>query len=51
VLSGEDSKGQVLYQKQWEKGGVVYGFEWSHPRGAKSWQDLTGAIARGFKLP
>jgi hypothetical protein len=51
VLSGEDPKGRVLYLKELEKDGVVYGFEWSHPRGAKKWQDLTGAVARGFKLP
>jgi hypothetical protein len=51
VLSGEDAKGRVLYLKQWEKDGVVYGFEWSHPRGAKTWQDATAAIARSFKLP
>lgn len=51
VLSGEDREGRVLYLKQLEKGGVVYGFEWSHPRGAKVWQDYTARIARGFKLP
>ncbi|WP_224360599.1 hypothetical protein [Hyalangium versicolor] len=51
MLSGEAPKGRVLYLKQWEKDGVLYGFEWSHPKGAKSWQDATGAIARSFKLP
>lgn len=51
VLSGEDAKGQVFYLKQLEKEGVIYGFEWSHPKGAKSWQDATGRIARGFVLP
>lgn len=44
VLSGVDSKGRVLYQKQLEKDGVVYGFEWSHPQGAKKWQDFTAGL-------
>ncbi len=51
VLSGEDAKGRVVYLKQLEKGGVLYGFEWSHPKGAKAWQDATGRIAKSFKLP
>jgi hypothetical protein len=51
VLSGEDAKGRVRYLKQLEKEGAVYGFEWSHPKGAKAWQDATGAIAKGFQLP
>ncbi|HEX8821703.1 MAG TPA: hypothetical protein VF794_17395 [Archangium sp.] len=51
VLSGEDREGRILYLKQLEKNGVIYGFEWSHPRGAKTWQDHTARIARGFTLP
>ncbi|WP_224249608.1 hypothetical protein [Hyalangium gracile] len=51
VLSGEDAKGRVLYLKHVEKDGVLYGFEWSHPQGARTWQDATGAIAKSFKLP
>ena len=51
VLSGEDSKGRVYYLKELEKDGSTYGFEWSHPKGAKTWQDATARIARGFKLP
>lgn len=51
VLSGEDAQGRVVYLKQLEKEGVVYGFEWSHPKGAKAWQDATARIARDFKLP
>ena len=51
VLSGEDKQGRVLYHKEQEKDGVLYGFEWSHPRGAKTWQDATARIAKGFKLP
>lgn len=51
VLSGEDPQGRVYYLKELEKDGSIYGFEWSHPKGAKSWQDATARIARGFKLP
>lgn len=51
VLSGEDAKGRVFYLKQLEKDGVLYGFEWSHPQGAKRWRDATARIARGFKPP
>ncbi|SET77168.1 hypothetical protein [Stigmatella erecta] len=51
VLSGEDAQGRIVYLKQLEKEGVVYGFEWSHPKGAKAWQDATARIARGFTLP
>lgn len=51
VLSGEDKTGQVLYLKELEKDGVVYAFEWSHPQGAKTWQDATAQIARSFTLP
>ncbi|MFL5358017.1 hypothetical protein [Archangium sp.] len=51
VLSGEDKQGRVLYHKELEKDGVLYGFEWSHPKGAKTWQDATARIARSFKLP
>jgi hypothetical protein len=51
VLSGEDKEGRILYLKQLEKNGVLYSFEWSHPKGAKTWQDATARIARGFSLP
>lgn len=51
VLSGEDREGQVRYLKYLEKEGTLYGFEWSHPKGAKTWQDYTARIARSFKLP
>ncbi|WP_224369070.1 hypothetical protein [Hyalangium versicolor] len=51
TLSGEDAKGRVHYMKQLEKDGVVYGFEWSHPKGAKAWRDATDAIVESFKLP
>lgn len=51
VLSGVDKQGRVLYTKLLEKNGIVYGFEWSHPEGAKVWQGYTGRIARDFKLP
>lgn len=51
VLSGENKQGQVLYLKTLEKDGVLYGFEWSHPKGAKNWQDATGRLAKSFKLP
>ena len=51
VLSGETPRGRVLYRKQWERLGVVYGLEWSHPKGARGWQDATDRIARGFKRP
>ncbi|HEX8435680.1 hypothetical protein [Archangium sp.] len=51
VLSGEDREGRVVYHKVVEKDGSLYGFEWRHPKGAKTWQDATGRIARGFTLP
>lgn len=51
VLSGEDREGRIFYLKALEKNGVVYSFEWSHPKGAKTWQDYTGRIAKGFTLP
>jgi hypothetical protein len=51
VLSGEDRQGRVRYLKCLEKEGTLYGFEWSHPKGAQVFQDYTASIARGFKLP
>ena len=51
VLSGEDTQGRVFYRKQWQKADTLYGFEWSHPKGAKPWQDAPARISQGFKLP